>query len=81
MDAFSSVMINLKKKNVKAGKHDDLDKAVFKRFMSVRLNNIPISGLALQEKASDLAKILYMTLKHGMVPNGKHGIMLYLRQC
>lgn len=58
MAAFSSGTISLKRKNLKAGKHDNLDKAVFKWFMSARSNNIPVSGLVLQEKASDLAKTL-----------------------
>ena len=58
MTAFSSRTINLKRKNVKAEKHEDLDKVVFSRFMSARSNNIPVSRLVLQKKASDLAKKL-----------------------
>ena len=56
--AFSSGKINLKRKNMKAGKYESLDKAVFKWFMSARLNSIPVSGLVLQEKATNLAKML-----------------------
>ena len=56
--AFSSGKINLKGKNMKAGKYEFLGKAVFKWFMSARSNNIPVSGLVLQEKANDFAKML-----------------------
>ena len=58
MAAFSSGKINLKRKNMKAGKYESLDKAVFKWFMSARSNSIPVSGLVLQEKATDFAKML-----------------------
>ena len=46
MAAFSSGTISLKRKNVKAGKHENLDKAVFKWFMSARSNNIPVKLLS-----------------------------------
>ena len=58
MAVFSSGMTNLKRKNINAGKYEDLDNAVFKRFMSARSYNIPVSGLVLQEKATDFAKTL-----------------------
>ena len=54
--AFSSETINLKRKNVKAGKYADLNKAFFKCFMSARSSNKSMCGLALQEKTIDLAK-------------------------
>ena len=38
MAAFSSGSTNLKRKNIKPGKYDSLDKAVFKLFMAARLN-------------------------------------------
>lgn len=57
--AFSPGMIILKRKNGKAGKYEDLNKAVFKWFMSARSNKITVSGLVLQEKANDLAKITW----------------------
>ena len=41
MAAFSSGIINLKRKNVKAGKYEELDKAIFKWFMSARSSDIP----------------------------------------
>ena len=41
MAAFSSGIINLKRKNVKAGKCEELDKAIFKWFMSARSSDIP----------------------------------------
>ena len=53
MAAFSSGKINLKRKNIKAGKYESLYKALFKWFMSARLNSMPVSGLVLQEKATD----------------------------
>ena len=43
MAAFSYGTINLRRKNVKAGIHEDLDKAV----MSARSNNVTVSGLVL----------------------------------
>ena len=54
--AFSSETINLKRKNVKAGKYADLNKAFFKCFMSARSSNKSMCGLSLQEKTIDLAK-------------------------
>ena len=54
--AFSSETINLKRKNVKAGKYADLNKAFFKCFMPARSSNKSMCGLALQEKTIDLAK-------------------------
>ena len=53
MATFSFGMIKLKRKNVKVGKYEDLDKAVFKWLMSARSNNMPASGLVFQEKTSD----------------------------
>ena len=48
----------MKKKNVKAGKYEELDKAVLKWFMSARWSDIPFSGLVLQKKANDLDRKL-----------------------
>ena len=45
MAAFSNGTIDLKRNNVKAGKHENLDKTVFKWFMSTRLNNILVSNM------------------------------------
>ena len=39
MAAFSSGTINFKRKNVKAGKYEELDKALLKWFMSARSRN------------------------------------------
>ena len=58
MAAFSSGKINLKRKNMKAGKYESLDKAIFKCFISARSNSIPVSGLVVQEKATDFVKML-----------------------
>ena len=79
--AFSSETINLKRKNVKAGKYADLNKAFFKCFMSARSSNKSMCGLALQEKTIDLAKKInqktMLILKHPMdgLTDGKHEIM------
>ena len=43
---------------MKVGKYESLDKAGFKWFMSARSNSIPVSGLVLQEKATDFEKML-----------------------
>ena len=43
---------------MKAGKYESLDKAAIKWFTSARFNNVSVSGLALQEKATDFAKML-----------------------
>ena len=55
-------ILNLKRKNVKPGKYEELDKVVFKWFMSARSSNIPVSGLFLQEKANDLTKKLNIAI-------------------
>ena len=54
--AFSSETINKDRKNAKAGKYADLNKAFFKWFMPARSSNKSMCGLALQEKTTDLAK-------------------------
>ena len=51
---FSSGTINLKRKNVKAGKYEELDKAVFKWSMSARLSKIPVTGLVIKLFSSGL---------------------------
>ena len=60
MTVVSFGLTNLKRNNIKLGKHDDLKKAVFKCFMITRSNKILLNGLVLQEKANDLAKALPM---------------------
>ena len=54
--AFSSETINKDRKNAKAGKYADLNKAFFKWFMPARSSNKSMCGLALQEKTIDLSK-------------------------
>ena len=54
--AFSSETINKDRKNAKAGKYADLNKAFFKWFMPARSSNKSMCGLALQEKTIDLEK-------------------------
>ena len=58
MAAFSSGKFNLKRKNMKVGKYNSLDKAVFKWFMPARSSSVPVSGSVLQEKATGFAKML-----------------------
>ena len=81
--AFSSETINKDRKNAKAGKYADLNKAFFKWFMPARSSNKSMCGLALQEKTIDLAKQKtkknqkLLILKHPMdgLTDGKHEIM------
>ena len=57
---------------------------LFSSGLCLQDQNIPVTGLVLQEKASDLAKNLaYMILKHQMngLTDGRHRIMSHLRQC
>ena len=48
-------------KNTCAGKHDSIDKAVYKCFMNAREQNVPIGGYIIREKALDFAKELNIT--------------------
>ena len=43
---------------MKVGKYESLDKTVFKWFMLARSNSITVSGLVVQEKATDFVKML-----------------------
>ena len=49
---------NPKTKNVKGGSCDKLDQAVYKYFLNVRSQNIPVSGPMLKEKAMAYARQL-----------------------
>ena len=82
MAAFSSGIINLKRKNVKAGKYEELDKAIFKWFMSARSRHTT-NILVLQDKANDFVKKLdianYKASK-GWLDSRRHEIMSSLKQ-
>ena len=58
MKAFESGGVNLKKKNIRKAKYDDIDSALYKWFCSDRMNNLPVSGILLKEKALIYAKKL-----------------------
>ena len=47
-----------KTKNVKGGRNDELDQAVYKYFLNLRSQNIPVSGPILKEKAMAYARQL-----------------------
>ena len=50
MKAFESGGVNLKRKNIRKAKYD-IDSALYKWFCSARMNNLPVSGILLKEKA------------------------------
>ena len=58
MKVFKSGRENLKRKNIRKAKYDDIDSAFYKWFCSARMNNIPGSGILLKEKASVYAEKL-----------------------
>ena len=47
-----------KRQKFSVGKHDFIDKAVYKWFMNARKQNVPIGGHIIREKALDFAKEL-----------------------
>ena len=49
---------NPKRLKLKAAANEDLDKAIYKWFLSARNSNIPISGQILKEKATQYAREL-----------------------
>ena len=66
---------NAKRRKLRAGAHETLDAAVFKWFLNMRSQNVPLSAGIIQEKASIYAKELNMEnfkasdgwLRHSMV--------------
>ena len=60
MKAFESGGVNLKRKNIRKAKYDDIDSALYKWFCSARMNNLPVSGILLKEKALIYAEKLKM---------------------
>ena len=53
---------NVKRQKLRTGDHETLDPAVFKWFLSLRSQNVPLSGAIIQEKASQCAKELIIGL-------------------
>ena len=49
---------NVKRQKLRFGDHETLDTAVFKWVLSLRSQNVPLSGSIIQEKASQYAKEL-----------------------
>ena len=49
---------NVKRQKVRTGDHKTSDTAVFKWFLSLRSQNVPLSGAIIQEKANQHAKEL-----------------------
>ena len=49
---------NVKRQKLPTGDHETLDTAVFKWFLSLRSQNAPLSGVIIQEKASQYVKEL-----------------------
>ena len=49
---------NVKRQKLRTGDHETLDTTVLKWFLSLRSQNVPLSGAIIQEKASQYAKEL-----------------------
>ena len=59
---------NVKRQKLRTGDHETLDTAVFKCFLSLRSQNVPLSGAIFQEKASQYAKEL--SIENGKASDG-----------
>ena len=53
--------MNFKRKNVRGGSFENVDKAIYTWFVSKRSQKIPIDGAILKEKALEFAKALNET--------------------
>ena len=58
---YESGQYGAKRQKLCTGRHNDIDKAVYKWFMNARERNVPISGLTIREKALEFAKQLNIT--------------------
>ena len=56
--AFSSGEVSLKRKNMRIGQNENLEKALFCWLKKMRTNNLPVNGTVLKEKAITYAKDL-----------------------
>ena len=65
-NAFKSGEVSSKRKNMRTGQNDDLEKALFSWLEKMRANNLPVNGTVVKEKAIGYAKELQMDgLKDG----------------
>ena len=55
---YESGQFGAKRQKRSVGKHDSVDKAVYKWFMNARKRNVPIGRHIIRDKALDLAKEL-----------------------
>ena len=61
--AFQSGEVSTKKKNMRVGRNDNLEE-LFDWFIRMRMNNLPISGTVLKEKAMSYAQELQVEEFH-----------------
>ena len=57
-NAFKSGEVSSKRKNVRIGQNDDLEKALFSWLKKMPANNLPVNGTVVKEKAIGYAKEL-----------------------
>ena len=57
-NAFKSDEVSSKRKNMRIGQNDDLEKALFSWLKKMRANNLPVNGTVVKEKAIGYAKEL-----------------------
>ena len=57
-NAFKSGEVSSKRKNMRIGQNDDLEKALFRWLKKMRVNNLPVNGTVVKEKALGYAKEL-----------------------
>ena len=55
---YKTGQLGAKRQKLSVGKHNSIDKAVYKWFMNARERNVPIGGYIIREKALDFAKEL-----------------------
>lgn len=61
ISSYESGKYGAKRQKLSSGKHDQIDKAMYKWFMNARERNVPISGHILREKALEFAKQFNVT--------------------
>ena len=62
--AFQSGKVSTKKKNMRIGQNENLEKELFDWFTRMQMNNLPISGTVLKEKAMSDAQELQVEEFH-----------------